>query len=400
MRTNQKPLVLGILFFLTIALAVALLTHENDPKYNGVSIAFLLNQAIDRQVFDANLAFRTRHTGWVPDPVAEEAFRRVGTNALPYLLKTIRYDPHPAQIELFRWLTAQRQTRLGWVVPRSFTMDVIYRHFQQADRAVRGFELLADVAKPAITSLGKLARSAQSPETVVRAVRALQGIGIDSLPALGRLVTGPNPKTEAIAPILQIGSKGAVVAPYIQQILTGDPVYAEISVWGLRCLPPSNAVPILIAILQNPDPKLRAGSAGVLGTFSRQAVRSAIPSLVECLRDSSPSVQQEALKTLWYLAPDLFTNVPCPARTQSRRSSCAARQKLRRTLFALSSSGGEGRGRRLYGSIGLFRQPLRCAMSIPASMDWFRSNHRAPINLASKGERDFSCVERGCDFIV
>jgi hypothetical protein len=88
MRTNQKPLVLGILFFLTIALAVALLTHENDPKYNGVSIAFLLNQAIDRQVFDANLAFRTRHTGWVPDPVAEEAFRRVGTNALPYLLKT------------------------------------------------------------------------------------------------------------------------------------------------------------------------------------------------------------------------------------------------------------------------------------------------------------------------
>jgi hypothetical protein len=53
-------------------------------------------------------------------------------------------------------------------------MDVIYRHFQQADRAVRGFELLADVAKPAITSLEKLARSAQSPETVVRAVRALQ----------------------------------------------------------------------------------------------------------------------------------------------------------------------------------------------------------------------------------
>jgi len=83
--------------------------------------------------------------------VAEVAIRNIGTNALPYLLKWISYEPAPWRLKLY-----ERIGRFLKVGPNTLFQD---KKMLLAAGAAQGFLALGRDAEPAITELGRLARN-------------------------------------------------------------------------------------------------------------------------------------------------------------------------------------------------------------------------------------------------
>jgi hypothetical protein len=115
-------------------------------------------------------------------------YRQLDTNALPYLVEWIQYEPPQWRHSLARSIKD--------LPPRAlFTALADHVQFDQrevlAEGAVLAFDFLGANAAPAIPDLARLMDNPAMPRTASRATCALGAIGTNSMPALLKVFENP-----------------------------------------------------------------------------------------------------------------------------------------------------------------------------------------------------------------
>ena len=121
------------------------------------------------------------------DQGAREAVLAIGTNALPWLLRTIAYEPSPVRQKMIaaekRLPMMLRSLPLQRIVEGPTEERVMETYF--------GFEVLGDVAAPAVAELSRLANGTNSI-IAKDSMYALARIGEPAIPALVAILTNTN----------------------------------------------------------------------------------------------------------------------------------------------------------------------------------------------------------------
>lgn len=209
---------------------------------------------------------------------AKEALSEIGTNALPYLIKWIGYEPP-------KWKTFLGRERdpgfhIGtpkrWI-PRSLT-DHPGR--ERAGEAMVAFEVLGPSAAPAIPHLLTLAKSANEEQSKTATI-SLGHIGTPAIPALMQLMSDPSLSSDA---------------RFCATRTLNDLAYSAM-VWGNLGTNAAPAVPLLTANLSDKDPFVAGESASVLGTLKSQP-ETVVPALMVALESTNSSVRARAAQAL------------------------------------------------------------------------------------------------------
>ncbi len=174
MRKRRKVFI----FFGVIALLAALfaiLRPTGEPIYNGRSLSQWL------EIYQGNVYDQTSPRFLE----AQIAVSEIGTNALPYLLKWIRYEP-----------SAWRRTLRRRLPNRIADNEAILRWIDgPADRrgrcAMLGFGILGTNATAAIPELTVMMKDKTALRTAGRAIFALGSTGEASIPILTAALADP-----------------------------------------------------------------------------------------------------------------------------------------------------------------------------------------------------------------
>jgi hypothetical protein len=282
----------------------ALIVVHREPTYGGHPLSYWIR----------------RYNDPTSDRVhAEEAIQHIGTNAIPYLLRWMEYQPSGWRV----WLANLYDPEFGrgwtWIPRWAVRNDAASR----AGEAMVAFHALGPTASAAVPQLGRLARD---PKQHGSGTIALAGIGP---PAIGELVAilsdttiSPNIRFEATrelnelvygpAVMGRLGTNGnQAVLPLIRNLSDVDQFVASeaAATLGVLKLQPTSAVPALTLALSNTNALVRASSAKALGLFSRPA-RSAVPALQTAMGDTDTEVRESASNALVHIAPEALTNSP------------------------------------------------------------------------------------------
>jgi hypothetical protein len=163
---------------------------------------------------------------------AELAVRSLGTNALPFLIASLRYELPPWRRAL-RTLATLGEGKVFY--GRSW---ILGRRARQTANAETGFAILNTNAAPAIPELEVLMKDNRKPDKGVPAIWALGEIGGPAIPAL----------TNALADTNQTNRYVIIDVLYTLEI---DSAFY----YGNR--PTGASVPALSRALNDPDPQLR-----------------------------------------------------------------------------------------------------------------------------------------------
>jgi hypothetical protein len=153
-------------------------TREREPSYNGRSLSFWLAQ------YSGN---GRSVVSYAEAAESEVAVKAIGTNALPFLVKWLRYEPGGMR----RWRD-QAATKLPTKI---FYSRFVQEHViessadRQAQNAGSGFRILGPAAAPAIPDLISLTKIPNSDFAATRSIYALRQIGEPALPALAALIS-------------------------------------------------------------------------------------------------------------------------------------------------------------------------------------------------------------------
>jgi hypothetical protein len=122
---------------LLIALLCLVVNREREPEYGGKRLSgWVLNLP--------------PHRAQAGDTVSERAVRHIGTNALPYLLKWISYEPAPWRLKLYELA--------GKVLPRGPTNALFQdKNMQLAAGAAKAFVALGPEADAAMGEVNRIA---------------------------------------------------------------------------------------------------------------------------------------------------------------------------------------------------------------------------------------------------
>jgi hypothetical protein len=177
---------------------------------------------------------------------AEHAIAEIGTNAIPFLLQWIRYEP----------VSSKMGKCIGFVLSKlpgrpHFELLELPRKRPSDEMRARGarnaFRILGAAASPAIPSLSYLERCSESAEVKDRVAEAMAGIGTPALPAMMNLLTNAN---------------GSITYLYVH--------YALISLG-------TNAAPFLLACLRSPEPGIQEEAMNVLLKIDPHALINSPP---------------------------------------------------------------------------------------------------------------------------
>jgi hypothetical protein len=161
-------------------------------------------------------------------PAVEEAVRHIGSNAIPLLLKWIRYEVPTARSGLYGSISKLPGGNNGH---GKLVHSLMSRSEKLALAAEAGFEILGPGASAAIPELVRMMNETNSPDTAIRAVNGLFRIGDNALPALisgldsqsanirvgvvlviGNFCASTNSEHAAIALAVRLGDKDSRVA--------------------------------------------------------------------------------------------------------------------------------------------------------------------------------------------
>jgi hypothetical protein len=266
-----------------IALAVVLLVilagvtawrglREQEPMCQGKPLSFWLRGYDLRPDFPDvgwSNAYRGRSDAYFPGGIrdwrtADEVVDRLGTNAIPSLLRMIRAVDDPLEARLMRPLRRHRWVR---------SVPAWFRNFE----AACAFERLGENAKAGVPALIKIYQEHRSAESVIAAVRALGSIGPpaeEAVPCLLNAVTSTN---EAIC-------------------------CRALSALGKIHARPGLVVPVLMRCLADPRASVRQLAALSHGNFGKDAA-PAIPALLQLLNDGETLVEFFAARALEKIDP-------------------------------------------------------------------------------------------------
>ena len=166
----------------TLLIALTLLTRSRapiEPEYQGCPLHHWVQ------------TLNTTNSG--PESDAQKAIDHIGTNALPFLVNWIAYDPHPTKVGRFTanlLVAIPAARKLGpirrWVYPDQNQVAL-------AESAKCSFRVLGPRAAPAVPALASLLGPSKDPGVAPCAVDALCCIGPAAMPALINALTNGNP---------------------------------------------------------------------------------------------------------------------------------------------------------------------------------------------------------------
>ncbi len=180
---------------------------------------------------------------------AETAIQRIGTNAIPTMLRMLRTPNLPWKNRLFAWAQKQHVIKIHYVQP-----EFGY------DEAFFGFEVLGPRASNAVPELVKIFD--QNPAAQSSIAMIFGQIGPDAKAAVPLLLRG--------AASTDNGLRNNSLAALCN-------IQAE----------PNLVVPVFINALQDPDPQIRGWAISGLQRFRTNA-KTAVPALVKLIESKEP----------------------------------------------------------------------------------------------------------------
>ena len=214
--------------------------REREPEYGGKKLSEWL-AAYGSSPSNESYSRQAREAGG--------AVRNIGSNALPCLLKWIRYERPWWRTKLRAVFYVRSRSRKD-----SFLLNPILNGQAEirADQAILGFQILGPRAGPAVSELVRMMENSNSPFASQNAMYALANIGDDVIPPLMAMLTN------------QVSGSRSQAARYI-------------------------------------------GVVGALRSqFHEMDASRAVPALRKALGDSDSSVREEATNALLKIAPEVL----------------------------------------------------------------------------------------------
>jgi hypothetical protein len=305
MKRGRRVLLILLGCGLAGVVAALVWPGEREPVYQGKKLsewllAYDLGFANDAERTFLNRSITEEH------PAADDAIRHLGTNALPCLLRWIKYEPP-------LWRKKANPALLR--IPVASIRQRLFEGDRLAIDAVCGFKALGSEANPAVPDLARLINDPRRTESRARAMRALMYIGREGFPPLLGVLEGRKPGRYTAAycilgmrPHVDISRAVPVILRQDRERLKGLVAFSyvdqEIS-WRPLAMEPAFFVPALTNCLQHTNTDVRLEAAWVLGHLGTNAL-PAVPSLVVALRDSEPTVRDAATNALLEIAPDVL----------------------------------------------------------------------------------------------
>jgi hypothetical protein len=294
---KRKKLIALALGLAVISAFIAFELHDREPTYEGHPLSYWVERySVERF---------TPRTDITRDEEVAEAIKNIGTNAIPFLLKWIAYQPS---------LLRSKTEVLVQKLPSTWQPIFRSKHESLADKAMSSFALLGDTTSNAIPALSFLAITTTNETLAIRSTIALAWIGPTALPALLAISTNSPALVRACA-ITAIPYLGRGALPAIPTIIKSlndtDPQVscAAAQTLGGLALAPELCIPALTSRLTNAHPDCRGFAANALASFG-QAARVAIPQLLNVTHDPTPWPRGAATTTLHKIAPEVLTNAP------------------------------------------------------------------------------------------
>lgn len=278
-----------------------------EPHYQGRSLTAWLVQA-DQNATKPSEA-----------EIARSAIVRIGTNALPFLVRWTRYPTDSLRSRICALSEQARRNRLGRIcIPQSFTRDPALERFSLA---ARGFLILGPLAAPAAPKLWRELRAAPDWFTANACVSDLACIGPAGIPYLCEIITnvpaggwtnGPvtfnsdmSPRVVAIKLLSIQGTNAGWALPVFVQATRDEEVsvalHATLAL-GLTGRGRPAAVAALTNALLDFRPLVRAWAADALSRLGNEA-EPGLPSLLKALNDEDATVRRWASNALSVIAP-------------------------------------------------------------------------------------------------
>ena len=314
MWKRAKTLALILLPAAALALlAFALLrsTSEPEPQYKGRPLSYWLVQG--RPIVDDSFIL-VDYLAAFRSPVATEAIQAIGTNAIPYYLKWIRYEGYPWR----RKLAAKIPAQTAWTL-RINTWVGTTRSDVLAMASGVALALLGTNAAAASPALAFLVHNTNAPQTALRATRALCYLGTNGLQPLISAIRDPQDPARHLA-IFCLSCTSDSQAPgtttipvFIESLGDTNAAIQVAAVVGLRRNRslPDLAMPPLTGCFSSTNAMVRLHAAAALRDYGGQAT-SALPALTNALADSDYKVRVMATNAINSITAALSTNAPPP----------------------------------------------------------------------------------------
>jgi hypothetical protein len=292
-----------ILIVLCVFLAAGfgwLLLKPSEPVYKGKTLSEWLEEASHSDYFG--------YEDTTPESVL--AIRRIGTNALPYLVKMAAYKDTRSQ----QFLDEFYSKLISLLHLASQGERKISLQNQLQNRAQSGFYIIGSAAKPALPALIALLddRDSQVREAAADCLSMIGPAAHDAVPALVRALTKTNEGLSyysGIVALERIGPPAPEAVPFLISALAKfqkDSLYhIEIQAAIIKIRGDSLA-PFIDQLRDTSDFTNWLDAAKVVGRCPEKA-GPAVPFLVTTLADTNISFQFAALGTLGMIhqRPDL-----------------------------------------------------------------------------------------------
>lgn len=241
--TKSFRIIFPLLFVAVVGVVAWKTARQAEPVYEGR----LLTSWLEGHVASSAANPPYNSPGWLK---ADEALRRIGTNAVPTLLRMIRAKS-PAKPMLDLLDLARKQS----VIP------IRYRHaFLLNNEAEFAFRTLGTNAAGAVSDLIEIYEGNVSPYSQMSAALALGDIGPAAKAAIPILLknfthTNDDVRFYAVSAIYHIGGDADVVVPALRSVLKDTRIHVRwnaivaLSNFGRRA---SSAIPDLLQALEDP----------------------------------------------------------------------------------------------------------------------------------------------------
>lgn len=235
---------------------------------------------------------------------AADAVERIGTNALPSLVRWIQYQPPPWHAGALRVLS--RVPGTWWLSQRLEEPEVL------AMCGIYGFKILGPTARPALGDLARLARKPGQSSPRQLAMQALGYLGKDGLPVLIDVLERADVRGQTLAAETLIGTseRGVGITQALPGLLLFDRSLRKRERtanfdWGPYVSGferhPDFLVPALTNCLCHSNPLVRVEAAQYLGHLGDKSV-AAEPALSAAFNDPDEAVRQAATNAVKQIA--------------------------------------------------------------------------------------------------
>jgi hypothetical protein len=253
---------------------------------------------------------------------ARHAIRQIGTNAIPFLLRWIQYEPWGLKGRIQGELAARPGLRTAVEKLEAHRRIQVWlstdKKMQLSNGAINAFGVLGRDAKSAFPELVRLASNRRATVSAWQATYALTQIGMDAevLPLFMADLRSPQVEVRRMGAgnIALLATNARPAVPLLIQCLTNERTYCEAcySLGELK-LEPDLVVPALTRAVQSSNfpwpisPLDRAMASTALSKFGPEA-SSAVPALLNLLTNSYFHTREQATNALLKIAPQALTN--------------------------------------------------------------------------------------------